>query len=241
LQVFDLGGITYFSGTDRFQGFFGPNFVAKNASCYTPKYWDVYGWGGCPEVYENLKPEFGWPLTRMWLEAIVADPLSYLKHRFAHANRFLQFVCRDCKEMVYTGAQSTNQNEFTYEPGVLYRAIDAAAQAINDSPFGPPYVWLLVCLAWAWAALAIPNEVTRTVTMSLALSGALYALGFFAIGIASDYRYIYWTMMCAAATTPAVVLRVFARKQAPIAYRLFPPLAVVAVILAREWIVRIAL
>jgi hypothetical protein len=28
LQVFDLGGMTHFSGKDRFQGFFGPNFVA---------------------------------------------------------------------------------------------------------------------------------------------------------------------------------------------------------------------
>jgi hypothetical protein len=56
LQVFDLGGITFNSGSDAFKGFFGPDFVQRNATCYTPRYWDVYGWGGCPEVYENLKP-----------------------------------------------------------------------------------------------------------------------------------------------------------------------------------------
>ncbi len=238
LQVFDIGGISYFSGVDRYNGFFGQKFVEKNRTCYTPKAWDVYGWGGCEEVYENLKPEFGWPLSQRWLEAIAADPISYLAHRIAHVNRYLQFLCRDCKEMVFTGAQSTNQKEFSYEPGIIYQAIDAASQAINDSPLGRPYVFLLICLAWTWASLAIPDATTRRITFALAASGALYALGFAAIGIASDYRYIYWTMICATLATPAVVMRVFARREAPLAYRLIPPLMIVAVILMRESVVR---
>jgi hypothetical protein len=245
LQVFDIGGITYFSGRDGFQGFFGPNFVARNATCYTPRHWDVYGWmvgtRGCPEVYENLKPQFGWPLARLWLEAIAAHPLAYLTHRFAHANRFFQFICKDCQEPVFTGWQSSNQKEFTFEPTWLFHAIDAGAQALNNSPLGPPYVWLLFCLAWAWAGLAIPNPVTRTVIVSLALSGAMYALGFFIIGIAHEYRYIYWTLLCALAATPAVALRVIFRGDAPAAYRVYPLVALAAVILLRELMVRVAL
>jgi hypothetical protein len=241
LQVFDLGGISYFSGADAFQGFFGPAFPAKNRTCYTPRFWDVYGWGGCPEVYENLKPKFGVELGKLWLEGIAAHPLAYLTHRLAHINRFLQFACTGCKEMVFTGGQSTNQNEFTFAPTFLYRAIDWMSQTINDTPFGRPYVFLLVCLAWAWAALAIPNALTRQITVSLALSGALYALGFAIVGIASDYRYIFWTMLCAAATTPAVVARVLAQREAPLAYRLGPLLLIAAVILLREIVVRFAL
>ena len=238
LQVFDIGGISYFSGIDRYHGLFGPNFVEKNRTCYTPKAWDVYGWGGCEEVYENLKPEFGWPLSKRWLEAIAADPVAYLAHRLAHLNRYLQFLCRDCKEMVYTGAQSTNQKEFTFEPNLIYRAIDAASQALNDSILGRPYVFLLLSLAWAWAALAIPDATTRRIILTLTLSGALYTLAFAAVGIASDYRYIFWTMICATLATPAVAMRVLARSDAPLSYRLFPPLMIVAVILAREIIVR---
>jgi hypothetical protein len=241
LQVFDLGGISYFSGADAFEGFFGPDFPAKNRTCYTPRYWDVYGWGGCPEVYENLKPRFGWEFTKLWLAGIAAHPLAYLTHRAAHLNRFLQFVCTDCKEMVFTGAQSTNQNEFTFTPTFLYRVIDWLAEAINDTPFGRPYVFLLVCLAWAWAALAVPDLTTRRITISLALSGALYALGFGMVGIASDYRYIFWTMLCAAAATPAVVTRVIARREAPLAYRLGPLLLIVAIILLREVVIRFVL
>jgi hypothetical protein len=238
LQVFDLGGITYFTGTDAFQGFLGPDFVAKNARCYTPRHWDVYGWGGCPEVYENLKPRFGWDLTKLWLEGIASHPIAYLTHRFAHANRFHQFLCKDCKEIVFTGAQSTNQKEFTFEPTVLYQAIDAAAEWMNDTPLGPPYVYLLICLAWTLAAFGIKEPATRRVTLMLTLSGAMYALGFFPIGIAHEYRYIYWTMLCAAIATPAIVLRVLARADAPSALRLGPPLLILAVIAFREFMVR---
>ncbi len=241
LQVFDLGGITFNSGKDAYKGFFGPDFVARNARCYTPRHWDVYGWGGCPEVYENLKPRFGSELSKLWLEGIVAHPLAYLQHRLAHANRFFQFLCRDCKEIVFTGGQSTNQREFTFEPTILYKMIDAAAEWLNDSPFGPPYVFLLVCLAWTLAAFAIRDLVTRRVTLLLALSGAMYALGFIPIGIAHEYRYIYWTMLCAAVTTPAIIKDVILRRDAPLAFRLVPPMMIVAVILFREIMVRFAL
>ena len=245
LQVFDLGGVTYYSGVDAYKGFFGPNFVARNATCYTPRHWDVYGWmvgeRGCPEVYERMKPEFGWPLMRRWLEAIVAHPVAYATHRLAHANRFFQFLCTDCKEPVFTGWQSSNQKEFTFEPTWIFRVIDAGAQVLNNSPMGPPYIWLLICLAWAWAALGIPNPNSRTIAVSLALSGAMYGLGFGVIGIAHEYRYIYWTLICALITTPIIAARVFVRGDAPTAYRVYPFVAVAAVILLRELVVRFAL
>ena len=245
LQVFDLGGMTHFSGEDRFQGFFGPNFVARNETCYTPRHWDVYGWmvgdRGCPEVYGDLKPHFGWPLTKMWLAGIAANPLAYLQHRFAHSNRFFQFLCTDCKESVFTGWQSTNQKEFTFEPTFLFTAIDAGAQTIHKSPFGPPYVWLLISLAWAWAALGIPNRTTRTIVVSLTLSGAMYGLGFVIIGIAHEYRYILWTMVCALIATPAVLMRVVFNREVSVACRLGPLAAIAAVVLFREIMVRFAL
>ena len=238
LQILDIGGITYRSGVDGFRGFFGPEFVAKNRTCYTPRAWDVYGWGGCEEVYENLKPQFGWPLSKLWLQAIAAEPVAYLAHRFGHINRFLQFLCSDCQEMVFTGLQSTNQKEFTFTPTFLYEAIDWASQAINNSPLGPPYVWLLVCLAWSLAAFAIPNESTRRITLTFTLSGAMYALAFGVIGIASDFRYIYWTMLSALIATPTIVARVLMRREAPMLLRFGPPAAIIAVMVVREIIVR---
>lgn len=238
LEVFDIGGISYFAGTDGFHGAFGPDFAAKNHGCYTPRAWDVYGWGPCEEVYEGLKPRFGGELTRMWLAEIAAHPLAYLRHRLAHLNRFLQFLCTDCTEPVFTGEQSTKQDIFTFTPTLLYKAIDRLAEAWSLSPLGPPYVWLLLCLGWSVAAFAIPNPATRYVTQMLALSGAMYALAYAVIGIASDYRYIYWTMLCALLATPAVAARVLFRRDAPARYRIAPLAAIVTVIVLREIVVR---
>ncbi|HVT55682.1 MAG TPA: hypothetical protein VHD34_06505 [Xanthobacteraceae bacterium] len=242
LQIFDLGGITHFSGEDAFKGFFGPNFVERNKTCYSPRYWDVYGWLRCPEVYENLKPQFGAGLTRLWIEGIAAHPLAYLEHRLAHFNRFVQFFCgRDCEESVETGVQSTNQKEFTFSRGPFYRAIDFLSEAYNHSPLGRPYVWILICLAWSAAAFGIPNPATRRVTQMLALSGAMYGLAYVVIGIASDYRYIDWTMLCALITTPAIVARVLLRRDTPARYRWAPLGALIGITVLREIAVRLLL
>jgi hypothetical protein len=109
---------------------------------------------------------------------------------------------------------------------------------MNGSPIGPPYVYLLMCLAWAWAAFGIKDLATRRVTFLLTLSGAMYALGFFPIGIAHEYRYIFWTMLCATIATPVIVLRVLMRADAPLTLRLGPPLLILTVIAFREFMVR---
>jgi hypothetical protein len=241
LQVFDLGGITYFSDRDAFEGFFGPAFVERNRYCYSPRHWDVYGWLRCPEVYENLKPEFGAQLTRRWAEQIAAHPLAYAEHRLAHFNRFLQFLCTDCKESVESGVQATNQNEFHFDRGPLYLALDWLTEAINDTPFGPPYVWLLLALAGSIMALSIPDAITRHVTLALTLSGAMYVSAFIVVGIASDYRYIHWTMLCVLIAAPAIVARVWLRRDAPPLLRFLPIAVVAAIIVAREAIVRFVL
>ncbi len=240
LQIFDIGGIAYYSGHDGFKGFFGPGFVEKNRGpgCYTPRHWDTYGWGNCPEVYENLKPQFGAPLTKLWLEAIAAEPLAYLTHRLAHVNRFFQFLCKGCEEPVQTGWQSNNQKEVTFTPNPVYNAIEWLSVNWSLSPFGPPYVYLLVCLAWMWASIGIRERLTRHLTFALVSSGALYALALFVIGIAHEYRYIYWTMLAGLIATPVIMARVVMRRDLPPLLR-FGPLALIAFVIAfREIAVR---
>ena len=73
----------------------------------------------------------------------------------------------------------------------------------------------------------------------IALSGAMYALAFGVFGIASDYRYIYWTMLCGLIATPAIVARVITRADAPSLLRFGPLGAIVLVIALREIAVRI--
>ena len=109
------------------------------------------------------------------------------------------------------------------------------------SPFGPPYVYLLVCLAWMWSSIGIRERVTRHITFALVSSGALYALALFVIGIAHEYRYIYWTMLTALIAAPVIIARVVIRKDLPALIRFGPLGLIAAVILLRELVVRFAL
>jgi len=70
--------------------------------------------------------------------------------------------------------------------------------------------------------------------VTIALSGALYALAFAAIGIASDYRYIFWTMLCGLITTPVIFARVIMRSDAPTLFRFCAPAIVLVIIVLRE-------
>src|SRR5262245_1258552 len=50
-MIFDLGGITYFSGEDQYDGLLGPGFVERNAnSCYKGTSADLYIWHECKDV-----------------------------------------------------------------------------------------------------------------------------------------------------------------------------------------------
>jgi hypothetical protein len=132
-----------------------------------------------------------------------------------------------------------NQNEFSYTPNFIYETIDWLSEAINDSPIGRPYVWLAICLAWLVSGVAIPNAVTRRITLTIAVSGALYTLGYGAAGIASDYRYIYWTMLCALIATPAIIARVILRPDVHALLRFGPLAGIVVLIGLREIVVRL--
>ena len=65
-----------------------------------------------------------------------------------------------------------------------------------------------------------------------------YSVALLVVGIAHEYRYIYWTMLCALIATPVIVSRVVMRRDLPALLR-FGPLALIAAVIAfREIAVR---
>jgi len=243
LQIFDIGGIAYYSGHDGYKGFFGPDFIAKNRGpgCYTPRHWDNYGWGKCAEVYENLKPKRGAELTALWLDAILAEPVAYIQHRLAHTNRFFQFLCRDCQESVFVGRQSDRQQEVSFERNPVFDLINWLSFQLSSSPLGPPYVYLLICLSWMWASFGLHRKDVQAITFALTAAGAMYAAAFFVVGVAHEFRYIYPTMLCALIATPIIVRHIILNKSVAWLFRVVPLALIVAVILFREMTVRFVL
>src|SRR5262245_48227722 len=94
--VFDLGGITHFTGVNQFPVSWTPEETALLLSrCYNPDRWDSY-WTiePCKFVMERLeRPDdiiFGTPrLTQAWKRALMAHPDAYLRHRLTFFWTFL--------------------------------------------------------------------------------------------------------------------------------------------------------
>src|SRR6266516_3967026 len=96
IMVFDLGGITHFSGENQFPVTWSAEETELLLSrCYTPDRWDSYWtFEPCRFVMGRLeRPDdviFGTPqLTEAWKHAVTTQPLAYLRHRFTYFWHFL--------------------------------------------------------------------------------------------------------------------------------------------------------
>lgn len=94
LFVFDLGGITHFTGTNQFPVTWSPVEEQRLVGDCYDRLWDVY-WHGrrCEFVMGRLENEqdiFGTPaLSAAWRKAVLAHPLAYLRHRLSFIGGFL--------------------------------------------------------------------------------------------------------------------------------------------------------
>jgi hypothetical protein len=205
LQLFDITGISFYSGD---LAVFGPdNAFTRNevVRCYEPTYWDrLSAWGECgffwnrlavaPEQQEAMKnvdartamgatpnPE----LRDLWIAAIMSHPLAYAQHRLAH---FASEVSR--------GASNSDQNSGAAKPPyvMIYDWMTAAA------------MWLALgigLLIWLTSRRADARAASRDAALALLLSALPYACAYLVIGVATELRYLLWSLI--AIFTAAVI------------------------------------
>jgi hypothetical protein len=192
--VFDLGGITHFSGENQFPVEWSAEETALLTSrCYNPDRWDVY-WTlePCRFVMARLeRPDdviFGTArLTEAWKQAVTTEPLAYLRHRLTFFWRFL-----------------ADPDTLTYE---LYKINDPATPLASNSRFKTmvalhdtlkptvlfrPGFWLI--LAGMIVIVAMPARARRAGAFAIAVAGSatIFVLTFLPFGVAADFRYGYW-------------------------------------------------
>jgi hypothetical protein len=167
LQFYDMAGIAHFSG-DRSAL---PVEILDVDKCYSPFFWDTLGEERCNGAFKQLPPS----ITEQWLLAVLGSPVSYLRHRVNHFNSATFFIvppiqqCVEVPEMHDCGT------------GGEWRDL-----LIKNAYFWP-CVWLVIGLALLTASNL------GAAASSLTLSGLLYGFAYLFVGVASDFRYFYWT------------------------------------------------
>lgn len=195
LLVFDLAGISHFTKQNQYPVTWSDAETQLLLNgCYKPTEWDIY-WRHepCRFVMDRLERDklFGTPVvSNAWLRAVTRHPVAYLQHRAAFTWHFL------------TGANPTMWTYNIEEPDkpILYGrpavvAVMAIDAALKPTPLLRTGTWLLVCIAvcaLAWRRRDLP---AGAFALAVCASGAVFALSYFAFGVASDFRYGYWAVL----------------------------------------------
>jgi hypothetical protein len=213
LLVFDLGGITRFTGENQFPVSWSADETALLAGkCYDPVRWDTY-WHmePCPFVMRRLEREddkvFGTPrLVEAWWRAVTTQPLAYLRHRatfmwtfLAGSNLVLPYYDWQGPAAVYGGNpffKPLLELHHLLQPTVLFRT----------------GFWLLLAIgvgALAWLARA---TAAGAFAIGVSASAVVYVMTFLAVGVAADFRYGYWCVLATLAAAVAAPLALFDRR-----------------------------
>jgi hypothetical protein len=206
ILVFDLGAITAITQENQFPvDWTEHQLQLLKASCYDPSQWDTY-WRVPPCQFVmggKLEPEnvFGTPvLVQAWLKAVASHPLIYLRHRLGHIEAFLTFP----HSAIYL--QSIGKGVPMYPHNAYFMRLYQATDALKESFIFRPLTWLLVVLATLVAAWRYRMRPPGSYAVAMSASALAYVATFLVVGVASDYRYVYWVVAAGLTSAAMIVL-----------------------------------
>jgi hypothetical protein len=214
IMVFDLGGISHFAKQNVFPG----SWTADESKlitdgCYQPIAWDVY-WTQqpCMFVMEHLEKRdkiFAAPaLTAAWAQAIVSHPAAYLLHRAAFMWTFLF----GGENMTMWTRDLDDASKIIFADNPRLMALKALHDALKPTPLFRAGTWLIIDVAVCLFAWRRRNMPSGAFALGICGSAVLYLLTFFAVGVATDFRYAYWAVLAGLTGTVAVAAE---RRTAP--------------------------
>jgi hypothetical protein len=200
IMIFDLGGISHFTKENQFPVDWSAteNAMLLN-SCYQPTLWDIY-WRlePCDFVMRKLEREKGLfgtsAISRAWLQAILHHPVAYLQHRSAFSWNFLA-----ARNLAMWTADVEHPERNVFADRVAFNAMVSAQDMLEPTPFLRAGFWLLACIlvcGVSWRRSA-PRE--AAFALGVCGSAVVYVLSFYAVGVASDFRYAYWAVLASIA------------------------------------------
>jgi hypothetical protein len=196
IMVFDLGGISHFTKQNQFPVTWSDSESAMLLNtCYQPTEWDIY-WRlePCDFVMRKIEREQGLfgtaAISDAWMLALMRHPLAYLRHRAAF---MWNFLAGDNPSMWL--ADLDHWTETVFPNRAAFAALVSLHDLLKPTPLFRTGSWLLICLivcGFGWRRRWTPEG---AFALGICGSAAVYVLSFFAVGVASDFRYGYWAVL----------------------------------------------
>jgi hypothetical protein len=215
--VFDVGGITHFSGENQFPvSWTAEQDALLKSRCYNPDRWDSY-WTmePCRFVMQRLEqPDdqiFGTPrLTQAWVRAVTGHPLAYLQHRLTFFWTFL--ASPDALTLELYNASDPAKTPLAENR--YFKSIIALYDVLKPTVLFRPGLWLV--LAAVIGVMAVPRRATPSGAFAIGVtsSAIAYVMTFLPFGVAADFRYGYWCVL-ASLVAAAAALAAYREPSAP--------------------------
>jgi hypothetical protein len=200
LELFDLVGITHYSETNVLgRTLLPPDRLddVVDGPCYDPGTWDPMGWRGrCSFITRNALPIWDTDaLHQRWLDAIVAHPVDYVRHR---VNHFVTFAMRPGTNQFYYH-DVNDQLEWVASHNVVMDAYDAVLSRTSTWPHTRAIFWelttvvlLVVLVRRRRSDRAGPFDPVLIATM---VGNLLFYASWLVIGVSSEFRYSYTVIL----------------------------------------------
>ena len=165
LQLYDIAGVANYSNDYSIL----PVKIDNLSKCYTPLYWDTLGAKRCDYTFKKIDHS----ITKDWIEAIFTHPLAYIKHRLIHFNYETFFLVPPIEQCVEAP-----------------EAHDCPRSLLSDFITKNALLWPITYLVLGSVVLILG---VGYIPRILILSALLYGFGYLIVGVASQFRYFYWT------------------------------------------------
>jgi hypothetical protein len=218
LHLFDLAGITHFSGANAF----GEDLLPaarldemREGVCYDPGTWDPLAWfGACAFIGDNAGSIRGVDtVSGRWRDAIFDRPLDYARHRLSHV-------------VAFSLRPGTNQFYYDYVDARLdwspnHNALMDAYDAVNSRSVGWPQrraiFWQLASLALLGVLLGRrwrrrPGPFDPVLIAAMAGNVLFYA-AWFVIGVSHEFRYSYTVIVTSLVTVATLLVQAVAARR----------------------------
>lgn len=196
IMVFDLGGISHFTRENQYPVTWTPaELKLLLDDCYRPTEWDIY-WriAPCEFVMHRLEKDekvFGTSAVQSaWAYAVFRHPVAYLKHR---AGFMWNFLTGANLTMWVTDVERPDREVFLDRPAfVMFKRVHDVLKA---TPLFRAGTWLVACIAICGLAWRRRETAEGAFAIGLCATAAVYVATFFAVGVASDFRYGYLAVL----------------------------------------------
>lgn len=201
LPVFDLGALSAATGERLLPPEIAPSLTPELARAFHRP------WSNTQLVASGqVRISFFYPygeslrraLVRAWLAAIVEHPESYVRHRYAVIERLAFGIGADVPgELVRDTTQRIAAGAVPHAPPPW---VDSAIAAVQRSAvFGAAPYLAVATIAWLWCAWRARPRCAAAA--ALLASAWLYFLPLAAVAVASEFRYVGWTVAAALVAT----------------------------------------